>query len=187
MAVGVFGMSSAAKMVLCSGLGSALHRHRWLWSSVLQCSRQAATDALTVSMTAEWKSVLTTPEDMCKQEYWAGEQAYWSPSTAECRARLCQLGLMNGARGVVVAILLRQRGLTLEVLALASFQICLWCTSLRTKALRASQTCRAHGCPSSAPKWHTQERSLVWCAQGFLYELRKTRELDSVDPDAARH
>ena len=82
MAVGVFGMSSAAKLVLCSGLGSALHRHRWLWSSVLQCSRQAATDALTVSMTAEWKSVLTTPEDMCKQEYWAGEQAYWSPESA---------------------------------------------------------------------------------------------------------
>ena len=35
--------------------------------------------ALTASMTAEWKSVLTASEDLCKQEYWAGEQAYRSP------------------------------------------------------------------------------------------------------------
>ena len=37
--------------------------------------------ALTASMTAEWKSVLTAPRDLCKQEYWAGEAAYWTPES----------------------------------------------------------------------------------------------------------
>ena len=39
--------------------------------------------ALTVSMTAEWKSVLTPPEDLCKQEYRsARDPACWTPESA---------------------------------------------------------------------------------------------------------
>ena len=39
--------------------------------------------ALSASMTAEWKSVLTVPEDPCKQEYRsARERAYWTPESA---------------------------------------------------------------------------------------------------------
>ena len=38
--------------------------------------------ALQASMTAEWKSVLTAPEDLCKQECRsAGDRAYWSPQS----------------------------------------------------------------------------------------------------------
>ena len=37
---------------------------------------------LQASMTAEWKSVLATPEDLCTQECLsAGDQAYWSPQS----------------------------------------------------------------------------------------------------------
>ena len=39
--------------------------------------------ALTVSMNAKWKSVLTAPGDLCKQEYWAGEAKYWTPESAK--------------------------------------------------------------------------------------------------------
>ena len=43
---------------------------------------------LTESTTVEWKSVLTTPEDLCKEAYWAGGQEYWSPEKARKVRRL---------------------------------------------------------------------------------------------------
>ena len=40
------------------------------------------TAALKLSMTAEWKSVLTAPEDLCKREYQsASDPAYWTPES----------------------------------------------------------------------------------------------------------
>ena len=39
--------------------------------------------ALMVSMTAEWKSVLTAPEDLCKRECRSSDdRAYWTPESA---------------------------------------------------------------------------------------------------------
>ena len=46
--------------------------------------------ALTASMAVEWKSVLTAPGDLSKQEHWAGEQAYWTPESAAKRVRRLQ-------------------------------------------------------------------------------------------------
>ncbi len=38
--------------------------------------------ALLISMTAEWKSVLTVPEDLCKREFQsASDPAYWTPES----------------------------------------------------------------------------------------------------------
>ena len=38
--------------------------------------------ALRTSMTAEWKSVLTAPDDLCKREYQsASDPAYWTPES----------------------------------------------------------------------------------------------------------
>ena len=38
--------------------------------------------ALVVSMAAEWKSVLTAPEDLCKREFQsASDKAYWTPES----------------------------------------------------------------------------------------------------------
>ena len=38
--------------------------------------------ALKVSMAAEWKSVLTAPQDLCKREFQsASDKAYWTPES----------------------------------------------------------------------------------------------------------
>ena len=38
--------------------------------------------ALVVSMAAEWKSVLTAPQDLCKREFQsASDKAYWTPES----------------------------------------------------------------------------------------------------------
>ena len=56
--------------------------------------------ALTESMTVEWKSVLTAPEDLCKEAYWAGGQEYWSPEKAR-KVRRLQSEPMSPLKGTV--------------------------------------------------------------------------------------
>ena len=100
------------------------------------------------------------------------------------------LGLMNGARGVVVAILYAGPGAgRVDGSALAgdgypsstvgSYPRGLVACPLPDvvvvhflayAGLSASQNCRAHGCRSLTPKSYTLELDRAWCAQGFLYD-----------------
>ena len=59
-------------------------------------SRDDAT-ALKASMTAEWESVLTAPDDLCKQDCWSGDTAYWTPESSAKKVRRMQSEPMSPA------------------------------------------------------------------------------------------